>query len=176
VCGIDHGVLAGGELQRAALHTNAAAADSDQVRCSRQDVILEFGVILKWIGAEIMDQAAGSKAKAIPINVDGLVREAPTVYARSVTGIFNNWRWAMVFLTQALFYGLCWLEWGGRQAVLFHIVERKFYIFGMVFWPQDVIYLAILLVISAYGLFLVTAVGGRSSAATPARRRCIPRS
>jgi cytochrome c oxidase accessory protein FixG len=31
----------------------------------------------------------------------------------------------------------------------------------MVFWPQDVIYLAILLVISAYGLFLVTAVGGR---------------
>ncbi|MEF8767460.1 4Fe-4S binding protein [Candidatus Accumulibacter contiguus] len=67
----------------------------------------------------------------------------------------------MVFVTQALFYGLCWLEWGGRQAVLFHITERKFYIFGMVFWPQDVIYLAVLLVISAYGLFLVTAVGGR---------------
>jgi hypothetical protein len=91
----------------------------------------------------------------------GLYEKHRTVYARSVTGTFNNWRWAMVFFTQALFYGLCWLEWGGRQAVLFHIVERKFYIFGLVFWPQDVIYLAILLVISAYGLFLVTAVGGR---------------
>jgi cytochrome c oxidase accessory protein FixG len=108
-----------------------------------------------------MDQAAASKSKAIPINVDGLYEKHRTVYARSVTGLFNNWRWAMVVITQALFYGLCWLEWGGRQAVLFHIVERKFYIFGLVFWPQDVIYLAILLVISAYGLFLVTAVGGR---------------
>jgi cytochrome c oxidase accessory protein FixG len=108
-----------------------------------------------------MDQVAGSKAKAIPINVDTLYEKHKTVYVRSVTGFFSNWRWAMVFFTQALFYGLCWLEWGGRQAVLFHIVERKFYIFGLVFWPQDVIYLAILLVISAYGLFLVTAVGGR---------------
>jgi cytochrome c oxidase accessory protein FixG len=108
-----------------------------------------------------MDQAAASKSKAIPINVDGLYEKHRTVYARSVTGLFNNWRWVMVVITQALFYGLCWLEWGGRQAVLFHIVERKFYIFGLVFWPQDVIYLAILLVISAYGLFLVTAVGGR---------------
>ena len=108
-----------------------------------------------------MDQVAGSKAKAIPINVDTLYEKHKTVYVRSVTGFFNNWRWAMVFFTQALFYGLCWVEWGGRQAVLFHIAERKFYIFGLVFWPQDVIYLAILLVISAYGLFLVTAVGGR---------------
>ncbi len=107
-----------------------------------------------------MDQAA-SKAKAIPINIDGLYERHRTVYARSTTGTFNSWRWAMVWFTQAIFYGLCWLQWGGRQAVLFHIEERRFYIFGMVFWPQDVIYLAILLVISAYALFLVTAVGGR---------------
>ncbi len=108
-----------------------------------------------------MDQAAGNKAKAIPINIDGLYEKHRTVHARSVTGVFNNWRWAMVFFTQALFYGLCWIEWSGRQAVLFHLVERKFYIFGLVFWPQDVIYLAVLLVISAYALFLVTAIGGR---------------
>jgi len=53
-----------------------------------------------------MDQAAASKAKAIPINVDGLYEKHRTVYARSTTGLFNNWRWAMVFLTQALFYGI----------------------------------------------------------------------
>ena len=99
--------------------------------------------------------------KPIVINTDSLYEKHKTVYARSVKGIFNNWRWAMVLLTQALFYGLCWIDWGGRQAVLFHLVERKFYIFGMVFWPQDAIYLALLLVISAYTLFLVTAVGGR---------------
>ena len=96
-----------------------------------------------------------------PVNTVGLYEKRRKVYARSVHGLFNNWRWIMVWLTQALFYGLCWMDWGGRQAVLFHLVERKFYIFGMVFWPQDAIYLAILLVISAYALFLVTAVGGR---------------
>jgi len=90
-----------------------------------------------------------------------LYEEHKTIYMRSVSGVFNNWRWIMVFVTQALFYGLCWVDWNGRQAVLFHLVERKFYIFGMVFWPQDAIYLAILLVISAYALFLFTAIAGR---------------
>jgi len=108
-----------------------------------------------------MGQPAENTGKPIPINTDGLYEKHKTIYARSASGLFNNWRWGMVFFTQALFYGLCWIDWNDRQAVLFHLVERKFYIFGMVFWPQDVIYLAVLLVISAYGLFLATAVGGR---------------
>ena len=83
------------------------------------------------------------------------------VYIRDVKGWWNTWRWAFVWFTQILFYGLPWLEWNGRQAVLFHIVERKFYLFGLVLWPQDVFYLALLLIISAYALFLFTAVAGR---------------
>jgi cytochrome c oxidase accessory protein FixG len=66
-----------------------------------------------------------------------------------------------VFFTQAIFYGLPWLTWNGRQAVLLEIAERKFYIFGLVLWPQDVIYLSALLIIAAYSLFLFTAVAGR---------------
>ncbi len=54
-----------------------------------------------------------------------------------------------------------WLQWNGRQAVLFDLGARKFYIFGLVLWPQDVIYLAVLLVISALSLFLFTALAGR---------------
>jgi cytochrome c oxidase accessory protein FixG len=83
------------------------------------------------------------------------------IYPRAVHGWFATWRWLFVFGTQALFYGLCWLPWNGRQAVLFDLVQRKFYIFGLVFWPQDVFFLAILLIISAYSLFLFTAIGGR---------------
>jgi cytochrome c oxidase accessory protein FixG len=45
--------------------------------------------------------------------------------------------------------------------VLFDIAHRKFYIFGLVFWPQDIVYLAVLLIISALALFLFTAVAGR---------------
>ena len=83
------------------------------------------------------------------------------VHPRSVSGIFATWRWIVVWATQVLFYGLCWLPWNGRQAVLFDVVERKFYLFGLVFWPQDVFFLTVLLIISAYALFLFTAVAGR---------------
>jgi cytochrome c oxidase accessory protein FixG len=83
------------------------------------------------------------------------------IYPRAVHGGFAAARWALVWATQLVFYGLAWLEWNGRQAVLFDIAQRKFYLFGLVFWPQDVIYLAALLIISALSLFLFTAVAGR---------------
>jgi cytochrome c oxidase accessory protein FixG len=66
-----------------------------------------------------------------------------------------------VWLTQIVFYGLPWFDWGGRQAVLFDLAARRFYIFGYVLYPQDFIYLTGLLVISALSLFLFTAVAGR---------------
>jgi len=83
------------------------------------------------------------------------------VYPRSVAGFFSRWRWALVGLTQLVFYGVPWLEWGQRQAVLFDLGARRFYIFGLVMYPQDFIYLTGLLVISALSLFLFTAVAGR---------------
>jgi len=76
-------------------------------------------------------------------------------------GRFARWRWAFVWLTQLVFYGTPWLRWDGRQAVLFDVAQRKFYLFDLVLWPQDVIYLTALLVVSALSLFLFTAVGGR---------------
>jgi len=83
------------------------------------------------------------------------------IYPRSVSGLFTRWRWLFVWLTQLVFYGLPWLEWGQRQAVLFDLGARRFYIFGLVLYPQDFIYLTGLLVISALALFLFTAVAGR---------------
>ena len=83
------------------------------------------------------------------------------IYPRSVTGLFSNWRWGMVVLTQLIFYGLPWLEWGQRQAIVFDLGVRRFYIFGLVLYPQDFIYLTGILVISALSLFLFTAVAGR---------------
>ncbi len=83
------------------------------------------------------------------------------IYPREVKGRFNSWRWVCLWLTQLVFYGLPWMTWNGRQAVLFELVARKFYLFGVVLWPQDFIYLALLLIVCAYSLFLVTAVAGR---------------
>lgn len=91
----------------------------------------------------------------------GLYEASRKIYPRTVRGMFARWRWAMVFLTQLVFYGMPWVEWGGRQMVLFDLAARRFYIFGVVLYPQDLIYLSGLLVICALSLFLFTAVAGR---------------
>nr|WP_156861128.1 cytochrome c oxidase accessory protein CcoG [Casimicrobium huifangae] len=93
--------------------------------------------------------------------VVSLYQSQKKIYAKSVTGRFANLRWLMVFVTQAIFYGLAWLPWNGRQAVLFDLGARKFYIFDWIFWPQDVLYLTFILIVSAYSLFFVTAIAGR---------------
>jgi cytochrome c oxidase accessory protein FixG len=84
-----------------------------------------------------------------------------TIHARAVHGWFAAWRWALVWGTQIVFYGLPWLSWNGRPAMLFDLGTRRFYIFNLVLYPQDFIYLTGLLILSAYGLFLFTAVAGR---------------
>jgi cytochrome c oxidase accessory protein FixG len=93
--------------------------------------------------------------------VVSLYQKQRKIYARAVTGVFARWRWIFVWLTQVAFYGLPWLMWNERQAVLFDLVSRRFYIFGLVLYPQDLIYLTALLMISAYALFLFTTVAGR---------------
>ena len=98
---------------------------------------------------------AGSPAEA------ELYEVQRTIYPRAVHGWFASWRVAVVLATQLVYYGGPWLTWNGRQAVLFDLAARKFYIFGIVFWPQDFILLTALLVISALALFLFTAIAGR---------------
>jgi cytochrome c oxidase accessory protein FixG len=83
------------------------------------------------------------------------------IYPRSVVGYFSNIRWIAVWITQIIFYGLPWIDWGARQAILFDLVTRRFYIFGLVLYPQDLIYLTAVMIIAAYSLFLFTAVAGR---------------
>jgi cytochrome c oxidase accessory protein FixG len=83
------------------------------------------------------------------------------VYPREVHGIFANLRALGVTVLLGLFYGLAWLPWEGHQSVLLDLPARKFYIFGMTFWPQDFFYFAWLLIIAALALFYVTALAGR---------------
>lgn len=113
------------------------------------------------ISTESQVMAAGSAdagAKQVEVS---LYQKSKKIYAKSVKGFFSSWRWALVWVTQLVFYGLPWLMWNDRQAVLFDLVSRRFYIFGLVLYPQDLIYLTGLLMLSAYGLFLFTAVAGR---------------
>ena len=107
------------------------------------------------------DRLPIGKPIAIDVIEESLYEVRQKIYPRSVSGIFARWRIVLVIATQLLFYGLPWVSWNGRQAVLFDLIQRKFYIFGLVLWPQDVIYLTLLLILSALALFLFTAVAGR---------------
>ena len=83
------------------------------------------------------------------------------IYPRKVSGLFASLRVLGVFVLLGGYYLVPWLRWDGHQAVLFDLPARKFYIFGLTFWPQDFFYLAALLIIAALSLFFFTALAGR---------------
>ncbi|QVM89211.1 cytochrome c oxidase accessory protein CcoG [Pseudomonas entomophila] len=96
--------------------------------------------------------AAANKSKS---QADG------SIHTRSFTGFYRTLRVAFAGLLFALFFGTAWLQWNGRQAVLWDLAESKFHIFGATFWPQDFILLSALLIICAFGLFAITVFAGR---------------
>ncbi|SDH82778.1 cytochrome c oxidase accessory protein CcoG [Pseudomonas panipatensis] len=99
-------------------------------------------------------------AKKAGENID-LYASREKVYTRAFTGFFRNLRrvgGAVLFL---LYFGTVWLSWNGRQAVWWDLPERKFYIFGATFWPQDFMLLSWLLIVCAFGLFFITVFAGR---------------
>ena len=86
---------------------------------------------------------------------------AEKIYPREIDGRFSRLRKAAVIVLLGLFYGLAWLDWNGHQALLFDLPARKFHIFALTLWPQDFLYLALLLIIAALSLFFFTALAGR---------------
>ena len=83
------------------------------------------------------------------------------IYPRAVRGRFNNLRILFVIGTQLVFFGLPWLNWNGRQALHFDLIERKLYLFALTLWPQDFVYLTGLLICCALSLLTWSAIAGR---------------
>ncbi len=106
-------------------------------------------------------------SKTIPITVsntrdDGaLYVSERKIYPREVSGRFDRLRTAAVFWLLGMYYLFPWLNWDGRQAVLFDLPARRFFVFGLNFWPQDFIFLALLLILAGLSLFFFTALAGR---------------
>jgi polyferredoxin len=83
------------------------------------------------------------------------------IYPRGVSGRYQRLRHLAAFVLLGLYYVLPWIRWDSHQAVLFDLPARQFRIFGLVFWPQDFVFLALLLIIAALALFFFTALAGR---------------
>ncbi|MGH8492593.1 MAG: cytochrome c oxidase accessory protein CcoG [Moraxellaceae bacterium] len=83
------------------------------------------------------------------------------IQARSITGLFQNIRIVTIWATLGLYFLLPWITWDGRQALLFDLPNRKFYIFWWTFLPQDFFFLSWLLILAAFSLFALTVFAGR---------------
>ncbi len=83
------------------------------------------------------------------------------IYPREVHGKFAFFRLTGIVGLLGIYFVVPWLNWNDRQAVLFDLPGRKFFIFDLVIWPQELYFLAALLVIAGVALFLFTAVAGR---------------
>lgn len=83
------------------------------------------------------------------------------IHARAITGFFQNIRMATIYITMVVFFALPFLNWDGRQSVLFDLANRHFYIFWWTFLPEDFFFLSWLFIIAAFTLFAVTVFAGR---------------
>ncbi|MEO8417326.1 MAG: cytochrome c oxidase accessory protein CcoG [Methylophilaceae bacterium] len=102
-----------------------------------------------------------STAKPSPL----LHKHIPIV-TRSVKGKFRNFKTAVMVIAYAVYFFLPWLPWArhsaASQAVMFDLSTRRFFIFDLIVYPQDIFWLAVLLFIAAALLFFTTGLIGRA--------------
>ncbi len=95
-----------------------------------------------------------------------VVAESVHIHPRTIKGRFRSFKTIVLYLAYAVYFILPWIPWhrpvGANQAVLFDLVARKFYIFGLVIYAQDIFWLAALLFLAAVLLFFSTALVGRA--------------
>lgn len=92
-------------------------------------------------------------------------QERIEIFPRSVKGRYRSIKNSILILAYTVYFLLPWLRWtrevGPEQAILFDIEVRRFYIFDLVVYAQDIFWLAGLLLIAAFLLFFVTGLAGR---------------
>lgn len=83
------------------------------------------------------------------------------IYPKKPKGRFYNWRTYLSWILLAILFGLPFIKIDGHPFILLNILERKFILFGLAFWPQDfhLVVLALLSLILFVVLF--TSIFGR---------------
>ncbi|HAT09840.1 MAG TPA: cytochrome c oxidase accessory protein CcoG, partial [Planctomycetes bacterium] len=83
------------------------------------------------------------------------------VEARIVWGRWRRWRSALAIPLIAFYCAIPFVMIGGKPAFQLDIATRKFYLAGVVFWPQDLTYFVILALLGIVGTLLTVALLGR---------------
>jgi len=113
---------------------------------------------LKKLKSETVSSAAGDQ----PLYV-----ARQKIQPKSVSGRFRQLKWMVMLVTLGIYYLTPWLRWdrgpfAPDQAVLLDLSGGRFYFFFIEIWPQELFYVAGLLIMAGIGLFLVTSTVGRA--------------
>lgn len=96
----------------------------------------------------------------MPAFID-LYEKRKKIHPEKSYGIFNTISIIAIWLILSLYFFAPWLTWFDRQAILFDLPNRKFFIFGITFWPQDLFLLWWLLCITVVIVCISTVIAGR---------------
>ena len=89
------------------------------------------------------------------------------IFPKRAEGRFRRFKWLVMLITLGIYYLTPWIRWdrglyAPDQAVLVDLANRRFYFFFIEIWPQEFFFVAGLLVMAGFGLFLVTSAVGRA--------------
>ncbi|MEN5084765.1 cytochrome c oxidase accessory protein CcoG [Bosea sp. TWI1241] len=89
------------------------------------------------------------------------------IFPKRAEGRFRRFKWLVMAITLGIYYLTPWLRWdrgphAPDQAVLVDIANSRFYFFPIEIWPQELYFVAGLLIMAGFGLFLLTSTVGRA--------------
>ena len=89
------------------------------------------------------------------------------IFPKRAEGTYRRFKWLIMLVTLGIYYITPWLRWdrgpfAPDQAVLLDVANRRFYFFFIEIWPQEFFFVAGLLVMAGFGLFLITSAVGRA--------------
>ena len=89
------------------------------------------------------------------------------IFPKRAEGSFRRFKWIVMLITLGIYYLTPWLRWNRGpyapdQGVLIDLANRRFYFFPIEIWPQEFYFVAGLLIMAGFGLFLVTSTVGRA--------------
>ncbi len=113
------------------------------------------------IPLENIDTSDADVVQQIDIEEFDLYEKREKIYTRNIRGFFQRVRILTGWPLLMAYFGLPWVNWGGRQSVLFDAPNDQFHIFGLTLWPEDFVLLAAILIIAAFALLAVTTWLGR---------------
>jgi cytochrome c oxidase accessory protein FixG len=113
-------------------------------------------------GVERVDVEAVNSKERRP-----LYKARVKIFPRRAHGTYRTLKWWIMAVTLTIYYVTPWLRWdrgpyAPDQAVLVDLANRRFYFFFIEIWPQELYYIAGLLIMAGVGLFLITSTVGRA--------------